>query len=459
MSYWRCPCPISHVDISAASWPKTWETGKTKGFETFEARYRARNGLVIPVELSINYLAFRGEEYFVVFSRDITERRWAEEALRKSEERFRDFAESAADRFWEMDENFRISYFLDSSGEVDVFLDSSREVDVASVEQAHNKTPWELFAADLEHDKNWQDHKATLEAHEPYRNFEHAYRDQTGAIRHRRVSGQLIFDESGGFRGYRGVVTDITERKRAEEALRFTQFTVDNASDPIMWMRPEGQIIEVNEAMCQALGYTREEFQSMMVSDIDPNVAAPDWPERWEAIKASGSYIFESVHKARDGRLIPVEISIDHLDYEGEKFLNVFARDITERKRAEEALRDSEEYYRSLYENAPVMMHTLDRNRHLTRVNEAWLQTLGYGRDEVIGRKSTDFMTPESRARAAKTHIPEMLEKGRVFDVPYTYVKKNGDTVEALLSAFAERSEEGDVVRSVAVIIDVTERK
>ena len=342
-----------------------------------------------------------------------------------------------------------------------------------------------------------------------------------------------------------------SELREANEALRFTQFTVDNANDPIMWIRPEGQIIEVNEAMCSTLGYTREELRSMMVSDIDPNVAAPDWPERWDTIKASGSYIFESTHKARDGRLIPVEIAINHLDYEGEKFLNVFIRDLTERKRAEEALRaseekfskaflaspdaivissvdegmivdvndvflertgytreeaigrpvrdyglwvdpdlrdtylktvvehgecrdfevglrdkndrlrttllsgrlieidgtvrvlsisrditerkqmeealrHSEEYYRSLYENAPVMMHTLDRDRSLTRVNEAWLETLGYTRDEVIGRKSTDFMTPESRERALSVHIPEMLEKGRVFDVPYIYVKKKG---------------------------------
>ena len=271
--------------------------------------------------------------------------------------------------------------------------------------------------------------------------------------------GQVEFDRASGapLRVF-GTNQDITERKVAEEALRFTQFTVDNAGDPILWMRPGGQIIEVNKAMCQALGYTREEFQSMMVSDIDPNVAAPDWPERWEAIKASGSYIFESVQKARDGSLIPIEISINHLDYEGEKFLNVFARDITERKRAEDAIRDSEETYRSLYENAPVMMHTLGPDRRLTRVNRAWLETLGYRRDEVIGRKSTDFLTPESRARAESIHFPEFLENGGSSDVPYTYVTKSGKTVEGLLSAFFENGERGDDLQSVAVIINVTER-
>ena len=205
-----------NVDISAASWPKRWETGKTKGFEIFEARHRARNGLIIPVELSINYLAFRGEEYFVVFSRDITERRWAETALRKNEERFRDFAESAADQFWEMDENFRISFLDDVSG----------GIDRAPARLEHGLTPWELFAVDLEHDKNWQGHKATLEAHEPFRNFEHAYRDQTGELRYRRVSGQPVFDENRAFRGYRGTVTDITERRRAQERRSYARFWV-----------------------------------------------------------------------------------------------------------------------------------------------------------------------------------------------------------------------------------------
>ena len=102
------------------------------------------------------------------------------------------------------------------------------------------------------------------------------------------------------------------------------------------------------------------------------------------------------------------------------------------------------------------MMHSIDRTGRIVSVNDAWLSNLGYGRDEVIGRKSTSFLTRESRAYAEYNALPRFFEAGEAREIVYTYVKKNGETMNLLLTAVSQRDTRGAFVRSVAVLIDVT---
>lgn len=132
--------------------------------------------------------------------------------------------------------------------------------------------------------------------------------------------------------------------------------------------------------------------------------------------------------------------------------------DVTGRRVAEEALRHSEQRYRTLYLNTPVMLHSIDPEGRIVSVSSDWLEKLGYSRDEVIGHKSTEFLTPESRRLAREVVLPEFYSTGVCRDVPYEFVARDGTVVEVLLSAIAERDEGGRVVRSLAVIVDVTER-
>ena len=147
-------------------------------------------------------------------------------------------------------------------------------------------------------------------------------------------------------------------------------------------------------------------------------------------------------------RVVPVEGGIA-----------ITMRDIGERKQMQTALCKSETRYRSLYNDAPVMLHSIDRDGRLVAVSDVWLRTLGYEREEAIGRKSIEFMTEASRRHAVETVLPEFMRTGVYRDAPYRFVKKNGETVDVLLSATAERDADGRVARSLAVMIDVTERK
>jgi PAS domain S-box-containing protein len=134
------------------------------------------------------------------------------------------------------------------------------------------------------------------------------------------------------------------------------------------------------------------------------------------------------------------------------------SHEIFRRKSAESALRKSEERYRSIYHMAPAMLHSVNSKGRLIRVSEHWLKALGYEREEVVGKPLVDFLSKESGKYVKQTVIPDFFKTGVASDIPYEFVKQNGEMIKALVSAIGERDENGNVIRSLAVSIDVTER-
>ena len=135
------------------------------------------------------------------------------------------------------------------------------------------------------------------------------------------------------------------------------------------------------------------------------------------------------------------------------------SHEILQRKAAEKALRDSEKRYRSIYHNAPAMLHSINRASRLINVSDNWLKAMGYDREEVIDQKLSRFMTGDSARYLEETILPRFFITGHISDVPYQFIRKDGGVIDALVSAIGERDETGTVVRSLAVSIDVTERK
>ena len=133
--------------------------------------------------------------------------------------------------------------------------------------------------------------------------------------------------------------------------------------------------------------------------------------------------------------------------------------EILQRKAAEKALRDSEERYRTLYHHTPAMLHSIDRETRLVSVSDYWSEVMGYSKHEVIGKPLVDFLTPESREYAEQVVFPQFFKTGFCKDIPYRFIKKNGEVVDIVLSAISDRNREGQAERSLAVSIDVTDIK
>jgi len=128
---------------------------------------------------------------------------------------------------------------------------------------------------------------------------------------------------------------DIAQRKKTEESLRRTQIGVDCATDPIYWVREDGRVLYANEAACASLRYAADELVEMSVSEFDPDYPSEAWPEHWQEMKEAGSLTFQAHHRARDGRVFPVEITTNFVMDGSEEFVWAYVRDISERLKAE----------------------------------------------------------------------------------------------------------------------------
>lgn len=132
--------------------------------------------------------------------------------------------------------------------------------------------------------------------------------------------------------------------ERFQNLLRRTQFSVDHVAEAMMWTAPDGRIVDVNTAACKMLGYSNDELLRMTIFQIATELGEDQarWQQSWEATKKQGSRVIEAEHRTKSGRMLPVEVSINYLDYSGEEFNVAFAHDISERRRAEQTLRETE---------------------------------------------------------------------------------------------------------------------
>lgn len=195
------------------------------------------------------------------------------------------------------------------------------------------------------------------------------------------------------------VFEDVTELKKANLSLRLFRTLIDHSNDAVEVIDPETlQFLDVNEKACKDLGYTREELLSMGVPDIDLSLEPTACSTRLERVQKTGFALFESRHRRKDGSTFPVEVSIRCMESD-RTYMVAIARDISDRKQAEEAIRESEDRYRDLVEHSEHLVCTHDLSGKLLSVNPAPARMLGYEVEELLKIPMRDLVVPEFRGQ------------------------------------------------------------
>jgi PAS domain S-box-containing protein len=258
-------------------------------------------------------------------------------------------------------------------------------------------------------------------------------------------------DRKGTVSEVLGVAMDITERRMAQEQLELSGFAMDNAGDAIFLSARDGRLHYVNEAACAALGYSSAELLSQSVFDIDPDFPKERWPSHWSELREAEKLTFETRHRRKDGKIIPVEVTTRLFRWGGTEYNLGFARDISDRKKAEETLRESEQRLKTIAQ-ATFEGIAITESGTVIDINAQMANMLGYEREELLGRNVMEFVAPESREQ-----VKEMMREG--FPDSYEHKALRKDATVITLEARGKQSVyKGRNVRITAVR-DITERK
>jgi len=415
----------------------------------YQFRVTCKNGSVVWVMATVKSIQYRGRRATLGNYMETTERKLMDEAVKDSEEKYKELANSITDVFFAMDGNLRYTYWNKAS-EV---LTGIR------AEDALGKSLREVFP-----DRSWR-----TRAEEMYRKVLRTRQLQT-FVNDYDINGRHYILEITAYPSRNGIsvfVKDITEHRRTEEARRQAEeensALLEEAPVSIVHTDMNGKITHVNQRFESESGYSRAEV-------IGKNGFELDWfpPDTLEfltqrmAARLGGSPAkhWETQFKCKDGRWIWIELEGKMLERSGVSVgFQIIATNITERKQAEEALRQSEERYRTILEEMGDGYFETDLAGNFTFVNDAQARLLGYSNEEIVGANFRAF-TPEERVKAVLEAYNRVYKTGEPLkNFVDEVIGKDGRHAFAETSAFPIRSDRGEIVGFRGVRRDITARK
>jgi PAS domain S-box-containing protein len=252
-------------------------------------------------------------------------------------------------------------------------------------------------------------------------------------------------------------IRQAVQRKRTEEALVRTRFSIEHSPEEYYWIDCDGFLLDVNEQSCSMLGYTREELQHLRVMDVDAIYGEDDWRRLWQRLIEEHHLRIESVHRKKDGTVYPVEISLAHHMMDEKEFMCAFAYDISEKKKAEEEAHLSEVMNRAIFETSEEASAVFDEDTIILMANNKFEPLTGYPVEELVGKKSwTEFVADEDRDRLLEYHRLRRIHKG---GAPRRYEFRAVDRYGAFRSVSAVVDMIPGTTLRIASYLDITERK
>jgi len=447
------PLPSGQKRFFESSYNPICKDGVVVGFSTFTRDITERKRAEDELSASYEQISAAEEELRGQFDMLLQN----EKDLRKSEARYRLISENTADVIWTLDYNTRKFTYVSPSVQK---LRGYSPDEVMSQTMAEALTPESMEAVA----RLLQDGISGRKSGDTSRHVTTNLLDQPckdGSVVSTEVVSTVVFDEQGHPVEIIGISRDITERKNAEKLLKGSEIKYrtlfDSSSDAILIHDITGRILDVNQVLCDRLGYSREEMLLMTPMDFDSPEYAELVPERLRQLLNSKHQIFETCNVRKDGTRIPTEINVRIIDYEGEPVCLSVGRDITERKMAEDALRESESHISSIIRVAPIGIGVVS-NRIIMTVNNRLCQMTGYTAEELIGKSSCVlYPTPEEYDYVGREKYAQIAQNG-TGSVETRWQKKDGTIIDILLSSTPV--DPSDLSIGVTfTALDLTERK
>jgi len=286
------------------------------------------------------------------------------------------------------------------------------------------------------------------------RSLEKRYIHKDGQIVWVNVSTALVRNPEGNPLYFISIIHNITEAKRAEEELLLLKHSIDVHFDGAYWHDAEGKIVYVNDTGARALGRTKEELIGKPLSAANPLADSARLAHVWKTLREKKHYSVESTHRRKDGTEFPVEITTSYVRHHGREFACGFARDISQRKLAEETLRRSELQYRTLFERAnDAIIIFRPADEEILEANPVACQLYGYTKEEFIGMSLRPLTQDVERGLSL---IARLLDTGSIRDFTTVHVRKDGSPIHFLMNASVIDYQGGKAILSIGR--DMTDR-
>ncbi|HTL47095.1 MAG TPA: PAS domain S-box protein [Verrucomicrobiae bacterium] len=414
-----------------------------------ETRMLTRRKKVVDVDMSISVIKDGKGRIMgsIAVIRDVTERKKAEESLRKSEEIFRTVFENSAAAITVVDEKERIISWnkftenLLGMGHEDLYQ--------KPVCDLYPPAEWKKIRSYDIRTKGMREH---LETRMIKKNGDCVEVD---------VSISVLKDMDGQITGAIGVIRDISERKKAELALQESEqkfrTVFENSAVAITVANENEQLISWNAFTEKLLGMGKGELYLRKICDLYP-------PDEWRRIRSYDirtkgiQHHLETKMLTKSGETIDIDVSISVLKDSTGRITGSIGviRDISERKAAERQLRQSEERFRSVFENSAVAITVADEKERIISWNKPTELLLGMSEGDLY-RKPVCALYPEEEWRRIRSY--DLRKKGTQHHLETQMLKKNGQPIDVEVSISVLKDPDGAVTGSIGVIRDITERK
>lgn len=414
-------------------------------FKSIEYRYRKDDGKIIWVQASAQY-AFEGGRIVgrTGVLHDITEQKEAEGQMRQSEERYRRLVNSVND----------VIYEVDATGVLKFVSPSVMQVLGFSVEEVLNRSIFEFI---YHEDVPRIVEKLKMLASRNYNFMEYRYLRKDGSIHWVRSSTSPLM-ENGVLVGGTGILTDITERKQAEDKLlqsesRYKTIFEENNSIMLLLDPDTGLIKDANPAACAFYGWTKDEICCMKISDIN-TLSFDEIKTELQKAKELKRRHFIFKHRIKSGEVRDVEVYSGPLQFDNSQYLFSIIQDITGRRKAYDQIRQLSQAVKQ----SPVSIVITDLSGNIEYANPQACKTSGYSLEELIGNNPRVLKSGETSSEEY-AGMWQAIAAGRHWRGVFHNKRRNGELYWESSQISPIFDEKGDVVNYLAVKEDITEQK